>query len=93
MAIGTAIVLCAKAVGNAALLGVEEVGNTGEQPEWSALPKECGFKIEKPGGRNNQHFATNEEKNAQCQEYGRYKNWALKCDLAEDELKEHFKES
>ena len=86
MAIGNAIVLCAKAVRNAGLLGVNEVGNTGEQPKWCTVPKECRFKVEKPGGRNNQHLATHEEKTAQCLEYGKYKNWALKCGLTEEEL-------
>ena len=85
MAIGNAIVLCAKAVCSAGLLGVNEVGNTGEQPKWSAAPKECGFKIERPGGRGQQHCATNEEKEAQCLEYGRYKNWAFKRGPADDE--------
>ena len=50
VAIGNAIVLCAKAVRGAGLLGVSEAGNAGEQPNWSAVPKECGFKIERPGG-------------------------------------------
>ena len=48
--IGKVIMLCAKAVRNAGLLGVSEAGTTGEQPNWSAVPKECGFKIERPGG-------------------------------------------
>ena len=64
VAIANAIVLCAKAVRNAGLLGVNEVGNTGDQPKWCTVPKECRFKVEKPGGRNNQHFATLEEKTA-----------------------------
>ena len=91
VAIGNAIVLCAKAVRDAGLLGVDEAGNAGELPKWSAVPKECGFKIERPGGRGHQHYATKEEKTAQCLEYGRYKNWALKaCGLAEEEVKEHL---
>ena len=93
MAVDNAIVLCAKAVRNAGLLGVNEAGNTGEQPKCSAVPKECGFKIERPGGRGHQRRATNEETTAQCLEYGRYKNWALKCGLAEEELKEHLRKA
>ena len=93
VAIGKVIMLCAKAVRNAGLLGVEEVGNTGEQLEWSAVPKECGFKIERPGGRGHQHRATKEEKTAQCLEYRRYKKWALKCGLAEEELKEYLRKA
>ena len=91
VAIGNAIVLCAKAVRDAGLLGVDEAGNAGELPKWSAVPKACGFKIERPGGRGHSRCATKEEKTAQCLEYGRYKNWALKaCGLAEEEVKEHL---
>ena len=91
MAIGNAIVQCAKAVRDAGLLGVEEAGDAGELPKWNEVPKDCGFKIERPGGRGHQHCATKEEKTAQCREYGQYKNWALKaCGLAEEEVKEHL---
>ena len=74
MAIGNAIVQCAKAVRDAGLLGVEEAEDAGELPKWSAVPKECGFKITRPSVRGRRHHATEEEKTAQCLEYGRYKN-------------------
>ena len=70
-------------------MGVDEAGKAGELPKWSEVPKECGFKIERPSERGHQHYATKEEKTAQCSEYGRYKNWALKaCGLAEEKFKE-----
>ena len=56
--------------------------------------KDCGFKSARPGGRSHRHSATNEEKAAQCLEYGQYKNWALKaCGLAEEEMKEHLRKA
>ena len=91
MAIGNAIVQCAKAVRDAGLMAVEETADSGELPKWNEVPKDCGFKIQRPGGRGHQHYATKEEKTAQCREYGQYKSWALKaCGLAEEEFKEHL---
>ena len=40
VAIGNAIVQCAKAVRDAGLLGVEESGDAGELPKWNEVPKE-----------------------------------------------------
>ena len=91
MAIGNAIVQCAKAVRDAGLMGVEEAADAGELPKWNEVPKDCGFKIQRPGGRGHQHNATKKEKAAQCREYGQYKSWALKaCGLAEEEFKDHL---
>ena len=91
MAIGNAIVQCAKAVRDAGLMAVEETADAGELPKWNEVPKDCGFKIQRPGGRGQRHYATKEEKTAQCQVYGQYKKWALKaCGLAEKEVKEHL---
>ena len=85
MAIGNAIVQCAKAVRDAGLMAVEETADAGELPKWNEVPKDCGFKFERPGGRNHRHYATKEEKAAQCREYGQFKSWALKaCGLAEE---------
>ena len=86
--IGNAIVQCAQAVRDAGLLGVEEVGDAGELPKWTEVPKDCGFKIEYPGERGAQNCVTKKQKTAQCREYGRYKNWALKaCGLAKRRLR------
>ena len=91
MAIGNAIVQCAKAVRDAGLMAVEETADAGELPKWNEVPNDCRFKIQRPGGRGHQHWATMEEKAAQCREYGQYKSWALKaCGLAEEEFKEHL---
>ena len=87
MAIGNAIVQCAKAVRDAGLLGVEEAGDAEELPKSNEVLKDCRFRIEWPGGRGHQHYATKKEQTAQCGEYGQYKNWALKaCGLAEEEV-------
>ena len=61
VAIGNAIVQCAKAARDAGLLGVEEAGDAGELPKWNEVPKDCEFKIERPGGRGHQHHATTKE--------------------------------
>ena len=91
VAIGNAIVQCAKAVCDAGFLGVDEAGDAGELPKWSDVPEDCGFKIQRIGGHGHRHYATKKEKTAQCREYGKYKNWALKaCGLAEEEVKEHL---
>ena len=45
VAIGNAIVQCAKAVRDAGLMGVEEAADAGELPKWNEVPKDCGFKI------------------------------------------------
>ena len=79
VAIGNAIVQCAKAVRDAGLKGVEEAADAGELPKWNEVLKDCGFKIQRPGGRGHQHYATKKEKTAQCREYGQYKSWALKA--------------
>ena len=71
VAIGNAIVLRAKAVRDAGLLRVEDAGGAGELPKWNEVPKECGFKIARRGGRGQQQAVTKEEKTAQCLEYGR----------------------
>ena len=55
------------------------------------MPRECGFKIEQPGGRASKHYATKEEEAAQCLDYAHYKKWAFNaCCLAEEEVKEHL---
>ena len=91
MAIGNAIVQCAKAVRDAGLMAVEATADAGGLPTWNEVPKDCGFKIQRPGGRGHQHWATKKEQAAQCREYGQYKSWALKaCGLAEEEFKEHL---
>ena len=91
VAIGNAIVQCAKSVRDAGLMGVEEAADAGELPKWNEVLKDCGFKIQRPGGRDHQHCATKEEKTAQCRDHGQYKSWALKaCGLAEEEFKEHL---
>ena len=91
MAMGNAIVQCAKAVRDAGLMAVKEAADAGELPKWNEVPQDCGFKIQWPGGRRHRHCATKEEKTAQCREYGQYKSWALKaCGLAEEEFKEHL---
>ena len=88
VAIGNAIVQCAAAVRAAGLMQLAETGGAGELPAWTAVPKECGFKIARPGQRGHQHYATSEDKAAQCREYGRYRQWAWEaCGLAEHELK------
>ena len=91
MAIGNAIVQCAKAVRDAGFLEVDEAEDAGALPKWSEVPKECGFKIAQPGERGQRHRATEEEKVAQCRAYGQFKNWARKaCGLAAEEVKVHL---
>ena len=91
MVIGNAIVQCAKAVRDAGLMAVEETEDAGDLPKWNEVLKDCGFKIQQPGGLGHQHCATKEEKTPQCQEYGQYKSWALKaCGLAQEQFKEHL---
>ena len=84
MAIGNAIVQCAKAVRDAGLLGVEEAGDAGEMPKWNEVPKDCRFKLEQLRCGRHRRRATLGEKTAQCRAYRQYKNWALQaCGLAE----------
>ena len=90
VAIGNAIVQCAKAVRDAGLLGVDETGDTGELPTWDEVPTDCGFKRSQLGGKIRRR-ATGEDKAAQCRAYAQFKHWALKaCGLAEQEVKEHL---
>ena len=70
VAIGNAIVLRADAVRAAGLMKLAETRGAGELPAWSVAPKECGFKIARPGQRGQQHHATSEGKAAQCRAYG-----------------------
>ena len=94
VAIGNAIVQCAAAVRDANLQEFDGTRGAGELPAWSAVPKECGFKITRPGQRGHLHYATKEDKAAQCREYGRYKQWACEaCGLAEHELKEQLEKA
>ena len=91
VAIGNAIVQCAKAVRDAGFLEVDEAEDAGALPKWSEVPKECGFKIAQPGERGQRHRATEEEKVAQCRAYGQFENWARKaCGLAAEEVKVHL---
>ena len=85
MAIGNAIVQCAKAVRDAGLLGVDETGDTGELPTWDEVPTDCGFKRSQLGGSKVRRRASQEDKTAQCLAYGQFKHWALRvCGLAEE---------
>ena len=88
--IGSAVVQCAMAVHRAS---VSEPGEAtggddgGEMPKWSQVPKLCGFKTERFGGRGQQRWATAEQRTAQCQEYGRYIRWAREsCGLTVPEF-------
>ena len=49
VAIGNAIVQCAKAVRDACLLGLKEAGDARELLNWNEVPKDCGFKIRRSG--------------------------------------------
>ena len=69
---------CAKAVRDAGLLGVEEAGDAGELPKWNEVPKDCGFKIERPGGRGHSHYATKKEQTAQCRHYAVWRKRRLR---------------
>ena len=77
--IGTAMMRCASAVRNAGLMEVDNSGDLGELPKWSEVLRECGFKMERPGGRVQRHCATEEEGAAQCLEYAHYKTWAFRA--------------
>ena len=91
MAIGNAILQCAKAVRDAGLLGLEETGVAGELPTWNEVPTDCGFKRSQLGGSKVRRRASQEDKTAQCLAYGQFKHWALKaCGLAEEEVQEHL---
>ena len=91
VALGTAMMRCASAVRNAGLMEVDNSGDPGELPNWSEVPRQCGFKLERPGGRAQRHYASEEERAAQCLEYAHYKNWAFRaCCLSEEEVKEQL---
>ena len=81
---------CAKAMHQASVSEPDEATGylcSEEIPRWREVPKSCGFKIERIGGRDNQRWATFEEQMAQCQEYGKYLAWARnKCGLTVEEF-------
>ena len=91
LALGTVIMCCASAVRNAGLMEVDNSGDPGELPKWREVPRECRFKIVRPGAEGQTYPATKEERAAQCLEYAHYKNWAFRaCCLSEEEVKEQL---
>ena len=82
---------CARAVRDAAFLEPEacaEVAEAAEVPKWKDVPKECGFRVDKPCTSGPRHWATKEEQRQQCQEYRLYATWARQaCLLSEAEFK------
>ena len=53
---------------------------------WSDVPKECGFRLEKPGTGEDQRRVTSAGKKEQQVKYTRFRQWAQMCGLSSEEI-------
>ena len=56
--------------------------------DWAAIPTACGFKVERPGGRANQHHATKTERRDMAISYTKFAKWAAGCGCDDASLQE-----